>query len=139
MENHTIADGQISASSQWRDRNAAFFARLNFKENLSQGKAGAWSSATNDLNQWLQIDLQSYKKLTRVATQGRNTRPQWVTKYKLQYGRDGVKFLYYREHAQTTEKVIRLFFFFSSSSSSSSPPPPLPLLSSSSRFFFFLL
>lgn len=146
MENHAITDGQVSASSQWSDRDAAFFARLNFKENLSHGKFGAWSSATNDLKQWLQIDLQSFKKLTRVATQGRNTVTQWVTRYKLQYGYDGLKFLYYRDHAQTTEKVIRLFFF----SPFSSPclfffsvllllPPPLTSSESKSERVTFYL
>ena len=104
MENGAISDGQISASSQLFVNHTAIQGRL-------RRKAGSWSAGSSDVNQWLQVDLGSqYTKVTRVATQGGNDAAQWVTKYKLQYSKDGVNFQYYREQGQTINKVNRLTF-----------------------------
>ena len=104
MENGAISDGQISASSEYSDNNAANQGRLHFKG--TSNKAGSWSAKNNDANQWLQIDLGvQYTSVTRVATQGRNGADQWVKTYKLQYSNDGEAFQYYKEQGQTTEKV----------------------------------
>ncbi|XP_020609583.1 EGF-like repeat and discoidin I-like domain-containing protein 3 [Orbicella faveolata] len=86
MEDRTILDSQISASSVFAGNYAAQQARLHFK--AGGGKTGGWSAKTNDDNQWLQVDLQQTTRITRIATQGRNgyTPGQWVTQYKLQYG-----------------------------------------------------
>ncbi|XP_078344006.1 uncharacterized protein LOC144629649 [Oculina patagonica] len=106
MESGVITDGQISASSQNTGSQVAAHGRLHFQK--SSGAAGAWGAGTLDVHQWLQVDLNSqYTKVTRVATQGRNSGPstnQWVTMYKLQYGDNGVHFRYYREQGQTTNK-----------------------------------
>ena len=107
MEDRTIADDQITASSQWNANQAAHQGRLNFLRTLF--KAGGWVVATNDLSQWLQIDLGSlYTKTTRVATQGRNgllLNYNWVTKYKLKFSNDGMNFTYYREPGEIADKV----------------------------------
>jgi len=104
MANGTISDGQISASSQMDSSHAANQARLHLKANA--GKAGSWSARSNDVNQWLQIDLGSqHTNVIRVATQGRNDFLQWVTKYKLQYSNDGVTFQYYREQGKNADMV----------------------------------
>ncbi len=104
MENDLITDGQISASSQWDANHAAIQGRLYFE--AGGGKTGAWSAKTNDANQWLQVDLGcADTAVTKVATQGRNAFGQWVTKYKLQYSKDGVTFQYYKEQGQTANKV----------------------------------
>jgi len=104
MENGAIPNQQISASSQWDSNHAAFQGRLHFQATSS--KAGSWSARTNDVNQWLQIDLGNQAtRVTRVATQGRNGYSQWVTKYNLQYSDDGQNFQYYRKRGQTTNKV----------------------------------
>ena len=103
MESGAISDGQTSASSEFDADHAANHGRLNYR-----GQQGAWSSLTNDANQWLQIDLISYHiKITRIATQGRDsdTYDQWVTKYKLQYSNDKVTFKHYREQGQNADKV----------------------------------
>ncbi|XP_078375887.1 uncharacterized protein LOC144659348 [Oculina patagonica] len=103
MESGLITDAQITASSEWDANHAATQARLNFK--AGGGKQGGWSTRPNDLNQWIQIDLVSYTKVTRIATQGRNAaHNQWVTKYKLQYSDDGVNFYYYMEAGQNSPK-----------------------------------
>ena len=108
MENGTISDRQIAASSQLDADHAATQGRLNFK--ATANKAGSWSAGSNDFSQWLQVDLSIQNtKVTRVATQGRDDSPQWVTKYKLQYSNDGVNFQYYTEPGRLKNKVrIRL-------------------------------
>ena len=104
MENGVISHRQITASSEWNADQAAFQGRLHFQATAI--KKGGWAPVTSDSNQWLQVDLGSrYAKVARVATQGRNNYSQWVTKYKLKYGNDGVNFHFYREHGQTADKV----------------------------------
>ena len=108
IENGAILDRQITASSQWGDDHASFQGRLHFQ--ATANKVGSWSAASNDPSQWLQVDLGSqYTKVTRVATQGRDDAPQWVTKYKLQFSDDGVTFHFYTEPRRIENKVrIRL-------------------------------
>ena len=103
MENGAISDAQMSASSQWNDKHAARNARLNFKR---QGAFG-WKTLTNGLNQWLQVELDSYTTVTGVATQGTtdNKTNQWVTKYWLQYSDDGENFNLYKEPRDNSPKV----------------------------------
>jgi len=104
MENRLIRDAQITASSEWDSNHAAIQARLNFK--AGGGKQGAWSARSNNANQWIQVALSSYTRLTGIATQGRNAAySQWVTKYQLQYSDDGVNFHYYKEPGQSSPKV----------------------------------
>ena len=105
MESGAIVDEKISASSQYNDRLAASHGRLNLQVNGS--KQGAWSAATSDVNQWLQIDLIGRYRVTSVATQGRqNTdQNQWVTQYQLHYSNDSVNFQKYREDRQNVTKV----------------------------------
>ena len=103
MENEAISDSQISASSQLDDNHSARQARLHFT--ISGNMRGGWSALRNDLNQWLQVDLGSYTRVTRVATQGRNAYNEWVTKYRLKYSDDGVTFYLYNGAANSSAKV----------------------------------
>ena len=104
MESGAISDAQLSASSQYNtNSDSASRARLNSKQ---QWKRGSWSSLKNDLNQWIQVDLGSYTKVTRVATQGNSYRStQWVKKYKIQYSVDGLVFQFYEEPGNDSAKV----------------------------------
>lgn len=105
MENGEITDDQISASSRAQPITPAKVARLNRKDG-TDGLQGAWVAGTQDLNQWLQIDLKvPHTSVMRVASQGRNGNGHWVTKYRLEYSNDGVNFQYYREQGQSTNKV----------------------------------
>ena len=99
MERKSISDNQISASSQLDGNHSAILSRLHFK-------AGAWSPLTNNLNQWLQVDLGSVTRVTRVATQGSNAYNESVTKYKLQYSDDGATFLFYKDIGDSSAKVL---------------------------------
>ena len=103
MENQAISDTQISASSQLDTTHSAKQARLHSKADGNQ--KGSWTALRNDLNQWLQVDLGSYTRVTRVATQGRNGYDQWVTKYRLQYSDDGDSFHFFKEPWNNVAKV----------------------------------
>ena len=102
MEERLIKDGQITASSELDSNHPAIQARLNFK--AGGGKQGAWSPDYG-ANPWIQVALDSYTRLTGIATQGGNGVNQWVTKYQLQYSDDGVNFHYYKATGQSSPKV----------------------------------
>ena len=104
VESGAISDGQMSASSQWDEILTASQGRLNVK--AVAGEGGSWSAKDNNVRQWLQVDLGNpHTKVTALATQGRNIYPQWVTKYKVQYSRDGVSFQYFMEEQSSKIKV----------------------------------
>ncbi|XP_022782671.1 uncharacterized protein LOC111323557 [Stylophora pistillata] len=102
MESGLIKDAQITASTEWDANHAAIQGRLNFL--AVPGKAGSWSARHNNLNQWIQVDLLAYTKVTQIVTQGRNAFAQWVTKYTLQYSEDGVTFEYYQLPGHSSAK-----------------------------------
>ena len=109
MESCAIADSQITASSELDVYSSPKRARLYTKEIGIGIGTGAWSSSTNDLNQWLQVDLGKITPVTHVATQGRNSFSpgQWVTKYKLQFSDDGASFLFYKRQGESSDSVNR--------------------------------
>ena len=95
MESGAIADIQVTSSSLTRDHN--YF-------NVTYGRLHSTSASwiANYHNSWLQVDLNSVHRVTRVATQGDQS---WVTKYNLQYRNDSGSFQYYKEPEQNTQKV----------------------------------
>ena len=103
MESGAILDSHISASSEWGINAVAQHARLHFVKTVY----GAWSARSNDIHQWLQVDLLNTTRVSGVATQGRNGCPcaQWVTKYKLQYSEDGQAFKFYRRSGDESDMV----------------------------------
>ena len=103
MENGSISDAQISASSERNNKLGAERARLNGIK--IKGKLGAWRSGYNRLGQWLQVDLEKYTTVTGLATQGRSDYSQWVTKYRMQYSDNGVSFHWYKEQKNGSVKV----------------------------------
>ena len=101
MEKGQIPDGNITASSERLYTHHAFQGRLNFKVDGAKVKRGAWTAWKIDGYQWLQVDLGSqFTRVTGVATQGREDRDRWVTKYKLQYSNETTQFQYYKEKGQ---------------------------------------
>ena len=103
MESGAISDGQVKASTEWDENHAAIQGRLHYL--AKPGKAGSWSAEFNNLDQWLQIDLGNLNTtITGLATQGRNSYGQWVTKYKVQYSDNDANFQYYTE--QGVIKVV---------------------------------
>ena len=111
MESGTIADSQVTASSENSTNHSPKRARLYTKETDAYS-SGAWLSLMSDLNQWLQVDLGKIKPVTHVATQGRNSYSptQMVTKYKLQFSDDGASFLFYKRQGESSDAVNRNIF-----------------------------
>lgn len=101
VANGAITELQITASTEYNSELAPMFGRLF---NWS-----GWSTAVNNVSEWLQIDLgQKNVKVIGAATQGRHNSGQWVTTYKLQYSDEGVSFTYYKEESQTSDMVKKL-------------------------------
>ncbi|XP_078381198.1 retinoschisin-like [Oculina patagonica] len=90
MDEGSIPDDAISASSQWDSNHGPSNARL-YRLKIGQ-KSGAWCSKENDKSQWIQVDLREMFKVTKIATQGRQDSAQWVTQYKVPYSNGGVHF-----------------------------------------------
>ena len=90
MEDKTIPDSHITASSEYKANvyHGAANARLGFKATAS--KTGAWVAQMRDDNQWLQVEFSKPTKVTGIDTQGRNgCCSQWVTKFTVSYREEG--------------------------------------------------
>ncbi|XP_033118233.1 lactadherin-like isoform X2 [Anneissia japonica] len=87
IEDGTIPDEQLSASSEWHLRSGAHRGRLNNIAN--EYGYGAWSSLTSDQYQWIQVNLGKLQEVCGVITQGRIGHYQWVTSYEILYSVDG--------------------------------------------------
>ena len=101
MESLAIANAQISASSEYNASYAASHARLYCK--------GGWVAATNDENQWLEVDMENQlTRVARISTQGAHSDGSvlgWVTSYQLQFSSDGVDFQNYTERENPNSTV----------------------------------
>ena len=96
MQKKTITDALITASSSWGSAYGPSNARLHFRS--GHVKTGAWSSRTNDKNQWLQVDLGKKLEVTAIHTQGRYDSNQWVMSYTVSYSNDGKTSHPYQNH-----------------------------------------
>ena len=54
------------------------------------GKYGSWAAASNNADQYFQVDFGTWTQITAVATQGRQDSAQWVKTYSLSFSYDGV-------------------------------------------------
>jgi hypothetical protein len=95
MENGTIRDNQITASSEYGSFYSASNGRLN---NIpDNGTIGVWSANINNGNQWLQVDFQRSTIITGISTQGRDSyHNQHVKNYTISFSVDGEKFHNYK-------------------------------------------
>ena len=111
MENRDLPDDQITASSEYDATHGPSNGRLNFK--AGGGKTGAWSAKTNDVHQWLQVDLGQEMEVQAIQSQGRQDRYQWVKSYTVSYSNDGITFTAYgqnrvcREHCKKCRKTCK--------------------------------
>ncbi|XP_072017520.1 hyalin-like [Amphiura filiformis] len=111
MEDGRIENGQITASSSWRNSasHGPRNARLNHQRGTTTGGpyfAGAWIAAINDVNQWIQVNLRAVMWVSGVMIQGRDGYDRWVTKFKVQYKTYGVDWQY----VQTLNKQEDMVF-----------------------------
>ena len=97
MEDGSVLDSQITASSEWGVHSLAIYGRLDQSSQPSNYTGtGAWSPQFVNENQWIQADLGAQKMVTGVMLQGREDcchqypqfGGQWVTKFKVEYSDD---------------------------------------------------
>ena len=94
MQNKQIPDSAITASSKWHSETEAYNGRLHF---LRTTEVGGWAAEWNDNNQFFQVRFDDWRKVTRVAIQGRQDYDQWVKSFSLSYGYDSMSFQNYTE------------------------------------------
>ena len=98
MQNGRIRSAQLSASSVWNRYHGASNARLHMRRRGA--RTGAWSARHNNRNQWLRVDFGRPTRVTKIATQGRQDARQWVRRYYLSHGVDGVHFAEFKKNSQ---------------------------------------
>ena len=94
IESGNVTGAQLTASSFDGNFQAA---------NAILNQEGAWVPATNDLNQWLQIDLHRQLLVSGVVIQGRSDVKRWVTRYQVEYALDGVSWENVTDESTKTE------------------------------------
>ena len=95
MQNKQIPDSAITASSYWHTRTKTYNGRLHFLPR--SGIVGGWAARWIDQNPFFQVHFGDWRKVTRVAIQGRQDKDQWVESFSLSYGYDSVFFQDYTE------------------------------------------
>ena len=96
MQSRNIPDRAISASSFLDNYHGPHQARLHLKK--ARKLIPAWSAKYNNQRQWISVDLGSLFTVTRIATQGRNDKDEWVKSYRLHYSQNGQHWTYYEEN-----------------------------------------
>lgn len=107
MQNGNIRDYQITASSVASNWYSSLWqpwlARLD-----KQGSINAWQAKSNDMQPWLQIELNDVKKITGIVTQGAKSMKteMFVTTYVLEYSDDGKKWIKYSDNEDYEIKIF---------------------------------
>ena len=102
MESYVISDTQITSSSDLSDTSTAIYARLN-QLGEKNGTEGAWIAATNDKQQWVEVNLYRQTIVTGVSIQGNPSSDKWVTKYKVEFSLNHVMWEYVRDENDVFE------------------------------------
>jgi hypothetical protein len=92
MQSGKIRNNRITASSQFNKKHGPELARLHIVRRGA--RVGAWCAKYNNRYQWLQVDLGRPSRISRIFTQGRQDYGQWVTKFKVKYSQDGIRFVH---------------------------------------------
>ena len=108
MENYSIPDSFIQASSQLSESLKPSNGRLHKKLTSSDGTS--WSAAVINAHQWFQVDFRNWTKVSGISTQGQNSGGyQWVKTYRVSYSSDGLLFADYKEGSDTKVFTTCLF------------------------------
>lgn len=110
MKSRLISDGQLSSSSNFRTWGIdAFTWHPQFARLDKQGKTNAWSAATNNRTEWIQVDLEKVKRLTGIITQGAKDFGvvQYVSMFKVAYSNDGQTWILVQDQNTNTDKVFQ--------------------------------
>ncbi|XP_056107050.1 milk fat globule EGF and factor V/VIII domain containing b isoform X1 [Rhinichthys klamathensis goyatoka] len=109
IKSRLIDDRQLTASSSFRTWGIESFtwhphyARLD-----KQGKTNAWTAATNDRSEWLQVDLLRPKRITGIITQGAKDfgNVQFLSAYKVAHSDDGKYWTILKDDKTKTDQIF---------------------------------
>nr|XP_015198784.1 PREDICTED: lactadherin isoform X2 [Lepisosteus oculatus] len=110
MKSRLISDRQISASSAFRTWGIDAFTWLPHYARLDkQGKTNAWTALNNNRSEWLQVDLETPKRITGIITQGAKDfgNVQFVSSFKVAYSDDGQSWTIYKDEKTRKDKVFQ--------------------------------
>lgn len=96
MKSGNIPNSDIYATSSYNQYHGPERARLNTVK--SGSFIGAWIPRTQDIGQFIGIDLGKITKITRLATQGRQDASHWVKSYCISYSVEGGPFRPYNDN-----------------------------------------
>ncbi|EDO34067.1 predicted protein, partial [Nematostella vectensis] len=82
MQNGWIDDSSVTATTFLSFEHDPGRARLN--------STGAWMPRTQDSSEILQVHFHSQTNVSGVAIQGHPTQDYWVTRYRVDFSKDGV-------------------------------------------------
>lgn len=110
MKSRLISDEKLTSSSAFRTWGLEAFTWLpNYARLDKQGKTNAWAAATNNRSEWLQVDLDSPKRITGIITQGAKDFGvvQFVTAFKVAYSDDGQTWQVLKDPNDRTHKIFQ--------------------------------
>ena len=107
MESGVISDTQITSSSELIDSSSAIYARFN-QLGENDGTYGAWIAATNDKNQWVEVNLYRQTVVTGVNMQGNPSSDKWVTRYKVEFSLDHALWQYVSNESGIAEVSLKI-------------------------------
>lgn len=110
MKSRLVSDGQLSASSSFCTWGIdAFTWHPQFARLDKQGKTNAWSAATNNRSEWLQVDMEKTKRLTGIITQGAKDFgvQQFVSAFKVAYSNNGESWSMVKEDSTHGDKIFQ--------------------------------
>ena len=108
MKSGKILDSAITATTVYSQYYGPERARLDTVK--SGSFYGAWIPKTQDMGQWIQVDLGKITKITRIATQGRQDSAQWVKSYSISFSLEGGPFLPYKNNQVNKDKYHKKLF-----------------------------
>ncbi|XP_036399884.1 EGF-like repeat and discoidin I-like domain-containing protein 3 isoform X2 [Megalops cyprinoides] len=110
MKSRLISDSQVTASSAFRTWGIDAFTWLPHYARLDkQGKTNAWTAASNNRSEWLQVDLETPKRITGIITQGAKDFGvvQFVSAFKVAYSDDGHAWTVYKDEKTRKDKIFQ--------------------------------
>ena len=110
MESGVISDNQITSSSELNDTSTAIYARFNQLGEINSTD-GAWIAATNDKNQWVEVNLYRQTVIAGVIMQGNPSSDKWVTRYKVEFSLDHIIWEYVPDENGTLEVSLKMMVY----------------------------
>ncbi|XP_030222385.1 lactadherin isoform X2 [Gadus morhua] len=110
IRSRLVSDRQITASSVFRTWGIeAFSWQPHYARLDKQGKTNAWAAASNNRSEWLQVDLESPKRVTGIITQGAKDfgSVQFVTAFKVSYSNDGQSWATVKDDTAKTDMIFQ--------------------------------